>query len=54
MPIVVEVKEVADYEAWLTGQQAARQAAAQPAATAAQLAAPSDNPTPTVLVADAE
>jgi cytochrome c oxidase subunit II len=54
MPIVVEVKPVADYEAWLTGQQAARQAAAQPAATTAQLAVPTDNPTPTVLVADAE
>ena len=54
MPVVVEVKEVADYETWLTGQQSARQAAGQPAATAAQLAAPTDNPTPAVLVADAE
>jgi cytochrome c oxidase subunit 2 len=54
MPIVVEVREVAAYEEWLAGQKAARQAATPPAVQAAALAAPTDNTTPTVLVAAAE
>ena len=60
MPIVVEVKDAAAYEAWLAGQQAARQAAAPPAAaptpdaTAARIAAPNDMTPATVLVAEAE
>ncbi len=62
MPIVVEVKEPAAYEAWLAAQKAARQAAVPPAAQtavatgdqAATRAAYTDNTTPAVLVADAE
>ena len=54
MPIVVEVKSVADYKAWLASQQSASQAASAPAAATAQLAVPSDNPKLAVLVADAE
>jgi cytochrome c oxidase subunit 2 len=61
MPIVVEVKEAAAYEAWLAGQKAARQAAAPPAAAptpgvaaTARIAAPNDIAPATVLVAEAE
>ncbi len=56
MPIVVQVMEVADYEAWLAGQKAARQASsASPIATAAAaLATPAELTTPAVLIADSE
>jgi cytochrome c oxidase subunit 2 len=54
MPIVVEVKEVAEYEAWLASQQAARQAAVAPAAQTAAVAARDTTETTHVTVAQAE
>ena len=39
MPVVVEVKPQAEFDAWLAAQKAARQAAAAPAAQTAALAA---------------
>jgi cytochrome c oxidase subunit II len=54
MPIVVEVVEVADYEAWLAGQQAARQAAVAPVPQTAAIATPDTTETTNVIVAQAE
>jgi cytochrome c oxidase subunit II len=66
MPIVVEVKDAAGYQAWLAAQKAARQASSPPAAapvapaeTTAPATARNDidvtgNPAQPVLVADAE
>ena len=42
MPVVVEVKSQADFDAWLEAQQAARQAAAAPAAQTAAIVSPVD------------
>ncbi|RPI12899.1 MAG: cytochrome c oxidase subunit II [Lysobacterales bacterium] len=53
MPIVVVVKPQAEYDAWLAGQQAARQAAATPATRTAETA-PTAGRTEAVLVANAE
>ena len=51
MPVVVEVVEQADYEAWLAGQKAARQAASAPPVVAGTIAAANET---TRLVANAE
>jgi cytochrome c oxidase subunit 2 len=53
MPVVVEVKTQAEFEAWLGAQQAARQAAATPAAQTAALA-PTVDQVETLRVANAE
>jgi cytochrome c oxidase subunit 2 len=53
MPIVVVVKPQAEYDAWLAGQQAARQAAATPAAPTSEIAYRAGR-TEAVLVANAE
>ncbi|MGI9245902.1 MAG: cytochrome c oxidase subunit II [Steroidobacteraceae bacterium] len=52
MPVVVKVVESAEFDAWLSGQKAARQAAAAPAAQTA--AAPNASNQTTLLVANAE
>ena len=54
MPVVVRVVEQAEFDAWLAGQQAARQASAVPAMQAADLVAPSANQPPARRVAAAE
>jgi cytochrome c oxidase subunit II len=53
MPVVVEVKTQADYDAWLAAQKAARQAAAAPAVQTAALA-PTVDQVATLRVANAE
>jgi cytochrome c oxidase subunit 2 len=53
MPVVVEVKSQADFDAWLAEQKAARQAAAAPAAQTAALA-PTVDQVPALRVAHAE
>jgi cytochrome c oxidase subunit 2 len=53
MPVVVEVKTQADYDAWLAAQKAARQAAAAPAVQTAGLA-PTVDQVATLRVANAE
>jgi cytochrome c oxidase subunit 2 len=54
MPVVVRVVEQAEFDAWLAGQQAARQASAVPAMQAADLVAPIANQPPARRVAAAE
>jgi cytochrome c oxidase subunit 2 len=53
MPVVVEVKPQAEFDAWLEAQQAARQAAAAPAARTAAIVPPVDQ-VAAVRVAHAE
>jgi len=53
MPVVVEVKPQAEYDAWLEAQKAARQASLAPAAQAAALA-PTNDEQAAVRVANAE
>jgi cytochrome c oxidase subunit 2 len=53
MPVVVEVKPQAEFDAWLAAQKAARQAALAPAAQTAALA-PTNDPATTLRVASAE
>jgi cytochrome c oxidase subunit 2 len=53
MPVVVEVKPQAEFDAWLAAQKAARQAAAAPATQTAALA-PTIDPATTLRVASAE
>ena len=53
MPVVVEVKPQAEFDAWLAAQKAARQAAAAPPAHTAALAPTNDQAT-TLRVASAE
>jgi cytochrome c oxidase subunit 2 len=53
MPVVVEVKPQAEFDAWLAAQQAARQAAAAPAAQTAAVVPQVDQAT-AVRVANAE
>jgi len=53
MPVVVEVKPQAEFDAWLAAQKAARQAALAPAAQTAALA-PTIDPATTLRVASAE
>jgi cytochrome c oxidase subunit 2 len=53
MPVVVEVKPQAEFDAWLAAQKAARQAAAAPTAQAASLV-PSVDQATTLRVASAE
>jgi cytochrome c oxidase subunit 2 len=53
MPVVVEVKPQAEFDAWLAAQQAARQAAAAPAPQTAALV-PTIDPATTLRVASAE
>jgi cytochrome c oxidase subunit 2 len=54
MPVVVRVVEQAEFDAWLAGQQAARQASAVPDMQAADLVAPIANQPPARRVAAAE
>ena len=54
MPVVVRVVEQAEFDAWLAGQQAARQASAVPAMQAADLVAPIANQPPARRVAATE
>ena len=57
MPVVVEVKPQAEFDAWLEAQKAARQAARAPAARAAARAPTVDttvDPAATLRVANAE
>ena len=53
LPVVVEVKPQADFDAWLEAQKAARQAAAAPAAQTAAVVSPVDQ-VAAVRVAHAE
>ena len=53
MPVVVEVKPQAEYDAWIEAQKAARQAAAAPAAQTAASAPPADH-VETLRVVNAE
>jgi len=53
MPVVVEVRPQAEFDAWLAAQQAARQAAQAPATQTAALA-PTVEHVATVRVANAE
>jgi cytochrome c oxidase subunit 2 len=53
MPVVVEVKPQAEFDAWLAGQQAERQAARAPATQTAAIA-PNDAQVAAVRLADAE
>ena len=53
MPVVVEVKPQAEYDAWIEAQKAARQAAAAPAAQTAAIAPPVDH-VETLRVVNAE
>jgi cytochrome c oxidase subunit 2 len=53
MPVVVEVKPQAEFDAWLAAQQAARQAAAAPAAQTAAVV-PQVDQAAAVRVANAE
>jgi len=53
MPVVVEVKPQAEYDAWIEAQKAARQAAAAPAAQTAAIATPADH-VETLRVVNAE
>ena len=53
MPVVVEVKPQAEYDAWIEAQKAARQAAAAPVAQTATIAPPVDH-VETLRVVNAE
>jgi len=53
MPVVVEVKPQAEYDAWIEAQKAARQAAAAPVAQTAAIAPPVDH-VETLRVVNAE
>jgi heme/copper-type cytochrome/quinol oxidase subunit 2 len=53
MPVVVEVKTQAEFDAWLEAQKAARQASAAPAAQTAAIVTPV-NQLAAVRVANAE